>query len=292
MRVVVVAIVILLAGCSQPSQDTFDIDPDAVQPIEPDPHLDLALGDLCWAGLGLSIYPRDQYMASVGLPGNMTPLDLRGLIGDPKVVSANGAGWLRADGPITGHWHAASICPGADARWGFVGIAIDPPDFDPQPADLNLLTVVWSWDSDHVDQIAQWGHATTGQAHVETGTVTSLLLEDEHHGVYEGRFATPINIAPHIQSIRFWLLLPTAGMHNHHDQTGPFTPVSYDLHTRDIDAWGSGDTVGAFVHSGTDHHAPLPALGGNAYGMFWTMQDVRLADGPRPDVLFETTWVH
>lgn len=289
MRSLVVALV-FLAGCTQAPVVQTDVPlvPDVVEP-----QLRLELGG-CSAAAAISIYPRDDYAATIDLPGNLTPLDLRGVIGGPHIVSANGAGWLRADGPITGHWHVAAQCPDTAAEWGFVGIAIEPPVFDDEPAELNILTAVWAWDEGRVADVGAWGHATAAHSAValDHDAMVTMQLSDEHHGQYTSRFAAPSASTVSFESIRFWLLLPQQGMHNHHDQTGPFDPVSYDLHLRHMDALTSIETVGAFVHSGTDHHAPLPALGGNTMGLYWTMQDVVVSNGPRPELTLDTTWVH
>ncbi len=291
MRALAVVLV-LMAGCSQLPVDAPDVtEGEPLAAVAP--ALELAF-DECWAVGGLSIYPLDQYEASVPMPEGIALRDIADLTGDPRVVSANGAGWLTAGDAITGHWHVAIECF-EQPNWGFVAIAIEPPVWDDEPAPLNFLVAVWSWDSVLRDEVAAVGHASQALDVQVTGNTfqTTMLLEDDHNGRYEGTFnhalAEPVPIAEHA---RFWLLLPTDGHHNHHEQTGPFRPVSYDFRYS-LDYYApSSDTTGLFVHSGTDHHAPLPALGGNALGIEWLFADAVVTDGPRPDVALNTTWVH
>ncbi len=275
-------VLVLLVGCAAPTEI------DEVLPEEPVaslPALELGLGTCRGVG-GLAVYPMDEYPEVLPLPEGIALTDIRPYIGDPKVISANGAGWWDMRGPLTGHWHVAMQC---DEAWGFVGIAIEPPFGTDAP--LNFLLAVFSWEDPHL--VHDHGHATAStEVSLDRGTAfLSMVLEDEDHGRYEGTFPPPAAARPQDGLVRFWMLLPTDGHHNHHDQTGPFTPVSFDLDA----TWSiapTHDTTGFFMHSGTDHHAPLPALGGNALGISIDMTDAILTDGPRPPVQTNTTWVH
>ncbi len=288
-------VLLLLAGCAAPAPEPTDVPvlddvPDV--PAVPDPPL--AALDQCMMVGGLSIYPLDRYAAAVPMPEGIELLDIRPLVDEPAIASANGAGWVTPGAKSTGHWHVAAACDGA--RWGFVGIAIEPPAWHNDTADLNILLAVWSWTEQHLEAMHHAGHATHAQDVVATATgpARSLLLEDADHGRYEGTFLTGAASTWYESdagTIRFWMLLPEEGHHNHHDQTGPFHPVSFDLVHDGLRIIPSTDTDGFFMHSGTDHHAPLPALGGNALGVTMFLAGA-IHQGPAPAVALNTTWVH
>ncbi len=292
MRGLLVAVLIVMAGCAtQAPEPVPDAQPYDVAP-PPEPWaLDL---DNCVGVAGVSVYPRDQYSASAAAPPEpFVPADIRGDIGSARVASANGAGWLTAPGEVAGHWHFAFDC--AQFGWGFVGIAIEAPAFDEAPVERNFLLAVWSFPDAVAKSMHHVGHATTAlDVSVELdGTTMQMLLRDTDHGRYEGIAPRGGYIgATEAETIRFWMLMPTEGHPNHHDQVGPYEPVAFDLHANGFSREVPLDSVGLFAHTETDHHAPLPGLGGNDVAVAWHGLEGRIMEGPRPDVRLDETWVH
>ncbi len=292
MRVLLLIMMVVLAGCSAqvPEPATDAGEPEAA-PVTDRWQVPLTG---CTAVSGVSVYPRAQYSASAAAPpAPFVPADIREEIGDARVASANGAGWFTATGEVAGHWHTALQCD--TMSWGFVGIRVEPPDFDDAPVDHNVLLAVWSWPSTMVQAMHPIGHATTAQdvRVIVDAARMDMLLDDAEHGVYQGTAPRGSPLAAHdAEVVRFWQLLPASGEHNHHDQEGPYRPIAFDM---DMTAYGREvlvDSIGFFAHTGTDHHAPLPGLGGNDAAVAWSGFDATIRQGPRPDVSLNATWVH
>ncbi len=293
MRAVLFVLMVVLAGCaSSPSSPADDPAPVQATPALETPwNLELTG---CTAVSGVSVYPRAAYMASAASPPEpFVPADIRSEVGDARVASANGAGWFTTGNEVAGHWHTAIRCN--ELSWGFVGIRIEPPPFDDVPVENNILLAVWSWPADIVDEMHHIGHATKARdvLVVIDSIRMEMVLDDEDHGVYQGYSprGDPLPMRDALTT-RFWMLMPASGEHNHHDQAGPYAPIAFDMATTAFQPEVLAESLGFFAHTGTDHHAPLPGLGGNDAAVAWSGFDAAITAGPRPAVLLNETWVH
>lgn len=298
VRALAVVVLLMLAGCASPSEPAATLGEPISEVPSADPGFALAMTD-CLEVSGVSVYAIDGYRP-IGPPAPWNVRDIWSEIGEPRIGSAGGVLPPVITNGAAGHWHSAIACSNAQHNgtdigaiaWGWVGVGVEVPDFG-DPDCTHYLAVVWSWPQQLTSLVASHGYATPVEAASATlGPATAtMLLDDVSHGRYEG--AAPVVSGGEASSCRtFWLLLPSAGMHNHHGQEGPFTPVAFVLQGSHMVRLVSPETIGPFAHTETDHHAPLPGLGGNAAMVVDGWGELTLTAGEPPASTFNETWVH
>lgn len=280
----------------------------------PLPPLGLAGSD-CREGGGHSVHPRSlwaQGMVRV-VPPPWVPADVIEDVGEQITYSEipDPLRPIPEEGNTMGNYHATMWCEQwsldghtrDDLFVGFVGMRVEPPDFDEDaatPTHHYVVTVVVTNDETLLERLRAGGiHAVSGAAQ-HTTVAPDLLriqMQTDGNGDYDSIFVTRSHGEMHATHVRLWWQHDLDGHGGHADHSGgphangQFKPIALDLL-----ATGGTHHVGAaqgwFSHTGTDHHAPLPGAYGKTAAAYYDGFDRTFEWGPRPDVTLSQAYVH
>ncbi len=298
MRVVALLMVVALAGCVQPDAPADAAEVDDVT-SEPAPDVPWAKDRGCSEVAGVSIYDLETYRP-YGPPEPWVVRDIMDEMSNPRIGSLGNVAPVL---PVTatgasGHWHTTVQC--VDHAWGWVGVAIERPEWDLDGPERQFLLALWSLPEGELADVAADADFHTGlteEAFVvwpPFGNTPSHIrvhqyLDDAGHGAYETQSAMVSRGSAPERVTRFWMQVPVDGATMH---DGPWRPIAFDAHDTDALHYTSFDSTGFFSHTQTDMHITPTGGQGNTAAIAYDAFERTLRPGPAPDVHLPEVWHH
>lgn len=288
---------VVLSGClggSKPDDAVVQYD---LQPLpRPSDLAPLVLrGEGCSEGGGHSVHPRFLNP----LPEPWVPADILEDVGPQLLYSEvpDPTSPVPSEGNTIGNYHATFACE----RWwlngverpaglvlGFVGMKVESPPFDAEPAPTRsyLITVLAAADEELLHLLTTAGfHAVPASGVIETvaGAQRHTLLDTDGHGVYESYFVPKEMGAMTPGPVRLWW--------QHEVMSEGYRPIALDFANVDGVHYAA-QGQGTFTHTETRDHDPVPGAGGQTAALLYEGFDRSVSWGPRPDVTLEAAYIH
>ncbi len=292
----------------------------------------------CREGGGVSVYNSQKDASGPAPP--LTRADISDLVGNPVIGTyfqpitsdyTTGIWHISVDcaehsvkmpssssGSMGGHGHETAPQDGEAAEsadhhgpleWGWVGVRINPPEWDDSGIEHQFYIPDLSFMNKQIVDVLREElliHASLmldGKIDWVGPAAVHQVMDDEDHGVFQTHATMKEYKDFEVERMRFWLYVDMSGNynygHDHLEGEDPdaghgYMPVAIDLvnNVEGATHYTAVDGLAFLSHTRTNHHGEAGGAAGNTGAVLFEGFDRTLTIGPMPDVHLEDTWLH